>query len=181
MRVAILDASAIATWLKLEKHINLFELLPNIMQYALVPEKVINEIENYAPIGQRPEQLNRFLSDIGTTETSFFRLCTALDTIILEEVSCLPKVDGGEAEAVAQGSKTGVNWILIDDKKCLPALTQVFQHYYFHNSLVLMAILAQTQLLPEPDLAFEKLNKVYNYNKKQHLQALEDAKKWLQI
>jgi predicted nucleic acid-binding protein len=181
MRVAILDASAIATWLKLQRHINLFELLPNIMQYALVPEKVVNEIENYAPIHQRPEQLNRFLSNIGTTETSFFRLCTALDNIILEEISCLPKVDGGEAEAVAQGSKIGVNWILIDDRKCLPALTQVFQDYSFHNSLVLVAILAETQLLPDADTAFEKLNKVYNYNKKQKEQALKDAKKWLGI
>lgn len=180
MNVAILDTSFIATLLKLQRHFNMFELLPNILEYALVPERVVAEIEAFAPEGARPEHLQRFLDNIGTAETSFFRLCASLDNLILEEIKTLPHVDGGEAEALAQSSKIHINWILIDDKRCLPALKVVFPDTNFHNSLVVLAILAQTELLPDREQAFVSLNKVYNHNAKQKVAALETAEKWLQ-
>lgn len=180
MRVAILDTSFISTLLKLQRHLDLFELLPNILEYVLIPEKVVAEMEAIAADGARPEHLQRFLNNIGTAETSFFRLCTSLDNIILDEIQTLPHVDGGEAEALAQSSKIHVNWILIDDKRCIPALKVVFPDTNFHNSLVVLAILAQTELLPDSEQAFISLNRVYNHNAKQKVAALETAEKWLQ-
>ncbi len=181
MTAAILDTSLIATWLKLKNRtgLNLFELLPNIMQYALVPQQVVCEIEAYAPLGERPEHLRRFLDEVGTAETSFFRLCTTFDNIVLEEIKTLPRVDGGEAEALAQSSKVAVNWILIDDKRCLPALKKRFLDTDFHNSLVVLYILAQAQLLPNSEKTFSDLNIVYNYSAKQKTQALQMANEWL--
>jgi predicted nucleic acid-binding protein len=179
MKIAILDTSAIATWLKLQKHINIFDLLPNIMQYALVPQKVVTEIADYAPLREMPELFQSFINRVGTSATSFFRLCTTIDDAILQQISPLLHVDAGEAEAAAQASKTNINWILIDDKQCLPALKNVFSDYSFHNSITVLSILAQTQLLPEPDNAFEKLNKVYNFNAQQKQQAIQLANKWL--
>jgi predicted nucleic acid-binding protein len=158
----------------------LFELLPNIAEYALVPQKVIEELENYKVEGERQTTMQRFLDRV-SDENGFFRLCTALDAVILEQISQLHKVDDGEAEALAQNSVVQTNWILIDDKQCLPALTNTFPQVHFHNSLVVLAILAQTQLLPDVDKTFDDLNRVYNFNPRQKQQALRQAQQWLQI
>jgi hypothetical protein len=44
-----------------------------------------------------------------------------------------------------------------------------------------LALLAQTQLLPHVDTAFSNLNRVYNFTERQKKQALLQAKQWLQI
>ncbi len=178
---AIIDTSAISSWIKLQRRgIDIFQLLPNIMPYVLIPEKIVAEIEAYSPELERPRDFQSFLGKVGSAETSFFRLCTTLDSIVLEELLQLPRVDGGEAEALAQSSKRKINWILIDDKKCLPELKKVFPDVHFHNSLILLAILAATKLLPEHEKVFDELNKVYNYNPKQKEDALRIANKWLE-
>jgi predicted nucleic acid-binding protein len=179
-KVALLDTSTIVTWINLSKYTDLFELLPNIAQYALIPQKVIEELQNYKAIGERQIFTQRFLDRI-SDENGFFRLCTALDAVVLEEISQLPHVDNGEAETLAQNSIVQTDWVLIDDKRCIYPLSQTFPQVHLHNSIVIMAILAETQLLPDVDKAFDNLNQVYNFTPRQKSQALKQAKLWLGI
>ncbi len=182
MTPAVIDTSAISSWFKLQRRgLNVFDLLPNLMPYALIPQKVVCEVEAHSPEMERPNDFQWFINNVGTNETSFFRLCTASDSVILQELIKLPKVDGGEAEAAAQSNKIAVNWLLIDDKKCLPQLQKVFPDFHFHNSLTLFSILEQTALLPNPEEAFAQLNKVYNYNTAQRRQAMQTAEQWLRL
>ena len=179
-KVALFDTSIIVTWINLSKYTDLFELLPNIAEYALVPQKVVEELQNYQAQGEQLMLTQRFLDRI-SDENGFFRLCTALDSIVYAQITQLPKVDNGEAETVAQNSVVQTDWILIDDKQCIYPLSQTFPQIHFHNSIVVLVILAQTQLLPDADTAFSNLNRVYNFTERQKKQALLQAKQWLQI
>jgi predicted nucleic acid-binding protein len=179
-KVALFDTSTIVTWINLSKYTDLFELLPNIAEYALIPQKVVEELQNYQAQGEQLQLTQRFLDRI-SDENGFFRLCTALDAVVYEQIVQLPKVDNGEAETLAQNSVIQSDWILIDDKQCIYPLTKTFPQVHFHNSIVVLALLAQTQLLPDADTAFNNLNRVYNFTDRQKKQALQQAKEWLQI
>ena len=113
-RIAVLDTSLISTWLKIQRQFDLFVLLPNIAEYALVPQKVVEEIARHSPEGERPEGRQRFLDSI-TDAHGFYRLCTTIDAVFLYETSTLPKVDPGEAEATALAVEIKADRILIDE------------------------------------------------------------------
>lgn len=93
-KVALFDTSTIVTWINLSKYTDLFELLPNIAEYALVPQKVVEELQNYQAQGEQQMLTQRFLDRI-SDENGFFRLCTALDAVVYAQITQLPKVDNG--------------------------------------------------------------------------------------
>ncbi len=177
-RIAVLDTSLISTWLKIQRQFDLFELLPNIAEYALVPQKVVEEIARHSPEGERPEGRQRFLDSI-TDAHGFYRLCTTIDAVILNEISTLPKVDPGEAEALAQDSVVQADWILMDDKASI--LEKVFPQVSFHNSIVILEIMNQAGLLPDAKNTFEALHSVRAFGSKHKAKALKKAQQWLQL
>ena len=179
-RTAIADTSIIATWLKLLRwDLDIFQFLPNIAETVLVPQEVKIEIERYAPALQRPVEIQWLLRQI--EENSFFKLCTTYDSVDLDFLKSLNKVDAGEAETTAQAKKLNYNWIWIDDRKCLPELKKHLGHFHFHNSLVVLHILNQSQLLPDSVAAFTTLNKAYNYSYQQYYSAAAIAHQWINI
>lgn len=113
------------------------------------------------------------------SEGGFYKLCTSYDSVVLNEISLLSKVDSGEAETVAQSLSLDSNWILIDAKKCLKELQPRYPHIRFHNSNVILQMLSEVALIPDTESAFQVLNRVYNFNDQQKEDARNEAQAWL--
>jgi predicted nucleic acid-binding protein len=136
--LAIIDTSFLIYSTRL-KEVNLLKNLRLFFDYILFPKEVRIE---FAPDENIPE--NRIRNEIlGQIEISqgFYRACDTYDLVVLDILKSIPKIDDGEAEAIAQSQSRLVPFVLIDDKNALKKLPEMFSHIKFYNTLTIVSLL----------------------------------------
>lgn len=179
--IALLDTSFLASCLKLQRRgYDIFPALSLLAESVLVPLEIKAEIERINTPEHRPEVINNFLNNLEVVEDGFFKLCTASDLLLLTELET--KIDKGEAELLAQAQKVGVYWIWIDDFRAVKKIESSYTDFHFHNIVTIVQLLELRGLLPYPfEEMMEQVQKVYNHNEAKRKEALNRAKKWLQL
>ena len=170
--IAIVDNSFLA-YASRFKSVDLFRQLRSIFDHILFPEKVMEE---FTPRDDREENIkrNQILARIQISE-GFFRQCNSKDLIILNEVKLIPKVDAGEAEAIAQSQTRGIPFILMDEKQALKHLTNKFSHLKFFNTLTILAILDLHQYMHNYEECIREYHSFRSFHSKELRESYKKA------
>lgn len=131
----IIDTNVLINFFTLRSH-NLLQVISTIFSQVYIPLEVKNEfVGKSSIIPDRMQFVDSLKSDSG-----FYRLCPHHDELTLSEIKRFPKVDAGEAEALAQHQKIRPKFILTDDISFQNAVREKYSVRFINSLFVLCAL-----------------------------------------
>lgn len=142
---AIVDTSILVYLADINQHYPILDLLPNLFERILVPEEVCREFAVGST--QAPHRIP-IVNDI-ETGYSLFEKCTQYDSFTVKTYTELPKIDAGEAEALAQSLEVNIGLVLSDDKGFTASVKSNIQRLSVFNTLHILALLELNNFLTD--------------------------------
>ncbi len=160
--------------------IDLIQKLQLISGQIVIPECIFTELNTFNLHEEHfKERTQQYIEWIEQKRYSI-SLCNTRDELIFCQLKTIKNVDIGEADAIAQISKRmekeGKYFVFCtDDKKCIHALKENYQHINFATSLFLIFLLdIQGLLLSDYETIIKEYIAYKTYPKKQGLKLIKE-------